>query len=135
LMAGEIPSGEGSVFHFLDIYALGFGLEAVGALFLGKSWRWIALGVVGSILFHLLGTNWPRIRPVIGPRIASTLERITSNRLYRRSIYILMILAIVASVGFRVYGHYRNHSRAYIKEPPQAVATTSQSDSPRNDSE
>ena len=105
-MAGEIPSGEGSLFHFLDIYALGFGLEACGALFLGKSWGWVALGVGGSIFFHLLGTKWPRIKPVIGPRVASTLERITSNRPYRRSIYVLMILATLASIGYRAYRHY-----------------------------
>ena len=33
VMAGETPTGDGSVFHFLDIFALGCGLEACSALF------------------------------------------------------------------------------------------------------
>ncbi len=107
-MAGEIPSGEGSVFHFLDIYALGFGLEACGALFLGKSWWWVALGVVGSIFFHLLGTKWSRIKPKIWPRLASALELISGNRLYRRSIFVLMVIAFFASIGFGLYRHYHS---------------------------
>jgi hypothetical protein len=118
-VSGEIPTGEGSVFHFLDIYALGFGLEACAALFLGKSWGWVALGVAGSILFHLLGTNWPRIKPKVQPRFASAVELISSSRIYRKSIFVLIIIAFLGSVGFGIYRRY--HSRtAFV--PPQAAS-------------
>jgi hypothetical protein len=124
LVAGEIPSGEGSVFHFLDIYALGFGLEACGALFLGKPWWWVALGVIGSIFFHLLGTKWPRIKPLIGPRFALAFERITSNRSYRRVIYSAMVIAILVSIGFRIYRHYYSYA---IQQSVSAQKTGSSS--------
>jgi len=123
LVAGEIPSGEGSVFHFLDIYALGFGLEACGALFLGKAWGWVALGVVGSIFFHLLGTNWPRIKPRIWPHFASGLERISNNRLYRRSIFALMIIAFSTSVGFAFYRRYHRPSSIQSASPTKTTVS------------
>jgi hypothetical protein len=123
-VASEIPSGEGSVFHFLDIYALGFGLEACGALFLGKSWWWVALGVLGSIFFHLLGTNWPRIKPNIWPRLASALEWISSNRLYRRSTLTLITVAFLVSVGLALYRHYHRPSLIQSAPSTQTIASS-----------
>jgi len=119
-MAGEIPSGESSVFHFLDIYALGFGLEACGALFLRKSWWWVALGVIGSIFFHLLGTKWPRIKPRVSPRFASMMERIAANRFYRVAICSLIAVSFISSVGVGTYRHY--HLSTGRSSPAQTIA-------------
>ncbi len=105
-MAGEIPSGEGSVFHFLDIFALGFGLEACAALFKGQWWQ-AAGGVFGAVAFHVAGTKWPQIKSKLSPRYASIVERIESNQLYRQIAYFLIISAMLMYVGFRVYRHYR----------------------------
>jgi hypothetical protein len=96
-MAGEIPTGEGSVFHFLDIYALGFGLEACGALFLGKSWGWVALGVVGSVFFHLLGTKWSAIKSRLWPGLGLAIERIANDRRYRIASYVLVVGYFIVS--------------------------------------
>src|ERR1035437_965276 len=74
-LAGEIPSGHGSVFHFLDIFALGFGLAAVDSLVAGRS-LWVVGGcVIAAIAIHILGTKWPLIRERLGPRLATILYR------------------------------------------------------------
>ncbi|HTU46666.1 MAG TPA: hypothetical protein VMF91_16485 [Bryobacteraceae bacterium] len=92
-MAGEVPSGETSVFHFLDIFALGCGLEACAALFQGRSLWLVAAGVIGAIAFHLLGTKWQSIRKFLRPGLSIALDRIAKDRRYR-------LIALVLVVGY-----------------------------------
>jgi hypothetical protein len=90
-MAGEIPTGEGSVFHFLDIFALGCGLEACSALWSGKpSWEVVA-GIIGAIAFHLIGTKWPTIRTSLWPSLSSRLESVGNNRRLRFAVLAVIV--------------------------------------------
>jgi hypothetical protein len=73
-LAGDIPSGHASVFHFLDIFALGCGLEALAGLHKGDPLWIIGAYVAGAVGFHLLGTKWPLIEEKLGPRIAFLLR-------------------------------------------------------------
>jgi hypothetical protein len=84
-LAGEIPEGHGSVFHFLDIFALGCGLEALAGLHKGDPLWIVAAYVIGAVAFHLLGTKWPLIRAKLGERAA---------RLIRWAVMALSILLI-----------------------------------------
>lgn len=92
-MAGEIPSGEGSVFHFLDIFALGCGLEACSALWRGEPFWQVGAGVLGAVVFHLLGTKWPVIKRRLGPDIGSFLDNLAGNRRLRMAL-------VAAIVGY-----------------------------------
>ena len=90
-MSGEIPTGHGSVFHFLDIFALGCGLEACAALFAGRSLWLVMAGVLGAVGFHLVGTQWPSIKRWLGPRLSTTLDQIGSDRRYRITALVLVV--------------------------------------------
>src|ERR1700739_3089674 len=72
-MSGEIPAGHGSVFHFLDIFALGCGLEAAAGLHKGDPLWMVGAWIGGAIAFHLVGTNWPLIHQWVGPLFSSIL--------------------------------------------------------------
>jgi hypothetical protein len=111
-MAGEIPSGEGSVFHFLDIFALGCGLEACAALFNGKSLWLVAGGVAGAVGFHLLGTKWPVIKLRLWPRLASGIEAIASNRSYRFGA-LALVVGYFAFAGLLYIHDLRSDLNAY----------------------
>jgi hypothetical protein len=92
-MGGEIPSGEGSVFHFVDIFALGFGLAAVESLVAGRS-LWLVAGCsLAAWILHLIGTKWSRIKTLFGPAVSSVLDRVGSDRRYR-------VLALVLTFGY-----------------------------------
>jgi hypothetical protein len=66
----EIPTGHGSVFHFLDIFALGCGLEALAGLHKGDP-LWVVIAwVSGAVAFHLLGTQWPQVKARLDARSA-----------------------------------------------------------------
>src|ERR1700690_414454 len=92
-MAGEIPSGEQSVFHFLDIFALGFGLEACSAA-VHRQWGLAFVCVVGSVGFHLLGTKWATIQTQLSPRLRSGIQIVTSNHRYRIVARIAAVLLV-----------------------------------------
>jgi hypothetical protein len=69
-LGDEIPTEHGSVFHFLDIFALGCGLEALAGLHKGDSLWVVAAWVGGAIAFHMLGTKWPWIKERLDARSA-----------------------------------------------------------------
>ena len=96
-MPGEVPSGEGSVFHFLDIFALGCGLEACSAFFSGKSLGLVFGAVLGAVGFHVLGTKWGQIRGRLGPRLAAVLDRIGRDPAYRAIALVLVLSYFVVS--------------------------------------
>jgi hypothetical protein len=102
-MTGEIPTGEHSVFHFLDIFALGCGLEACASFFKGES-RWKVAGEVGSaIAFHLIGTKWPRIKNKLWPTLAELLDRISKNRWVRFGTLAIVLGYFTVSGGIHFY--------------------------------
>src|SRR5277367_5814766 len=101
-MSGEIPTGEGSVFHFLDIFALGCGLEACAALFKGEYWK-VLLGVAGAIALHLIGTNWPLIKTKLAPNLASFLERVGRSKRLRIAALFLVVGYFVALLWLFLY--------------------------------
>jgi hypothetical protein len=75
-VAGEIPAGSESVFHFLDIFALGFGLLAVDSFGAGKP-AWETGGyVAAAAAIHIIGTKLPRISRILGSNIRSALNMI-----------------------------------------------------------
>lgn len=71
-MSGEIPTGSGSVFHFLDIFALGCGLEALSGLHKGDPIWQVLLWVAGAIAFHVIGTKWESIKKIVGARCVNS---------------------------------------------------------------
>jgi hypothetical protein len=99
----EIPSGHGSVFHFLDIFALGCGLEACAALFGGKPLWVVAAGVLGAVSFHLLGTKWPAIRKNLWPRVAAGIDQIGSDWSYR--LWALSVIVSYFAISGLLYVH------------------------------
>ncbi len=95
-MPSELPSGDMAVYVFLEMIALAFVFGAVDAGVSGKPWYvWAGCSVL-AVLFFLAGIKWPQIK---------RLERIGSNRLYRRVIYSVIVSALLVSVGIRVYRH------------------------------
>jgi hypothetical protein len=118
-MAGEIPSGEGSVFHFLDIFALGCGLEACAALFAGRSIWLVVAGVLGAIAFHLLGTKWPVIKTRLWPRLVLFFEWIGNSRRFRTGA-LTLVVGYFAVAGILYIERLRGDLDAYVM--PRAVS-------------
>jgi hypothetical protein len=95
-MAGDIPSGEQSVFHFLDIFALGCGLEACTAAF-RQQWGLAVVGVMGAVVFHLFGTKWAIIQSHLWPRLSARIEVIARNP---RRRFIARLVSVLSVVGY-----------------------------------
>jgi hypothetical protein len=105
-MADEAPNPEEMVPSFLHalMWACIFG--AVDAIITAKPWPVWASAFGLSLISHVVGIKWPQIKPKIGPRFASTIERVARNRRYRWVIYSVIVIASLASIGFRAYRHY-----------------------------
>lgn len=123
-MPDELPSGDKAVYIFLEMIALGFALEAVTSFMHGDIWwKWTGALALG-VLFLLAGVKWLQIKMTIGQRLASSLERIASDRLYRRTIYSVIVIAFLVSFSFRVYRHYRHGLSNAASLPIQPLAQT-----------
>ena len=106
-MADDVPSPEQMVPSLLHavMWACMFG--CVDAVIAGKPWFIWAGAFSLSLISHIVGIKWPQIKPNIGPHFASFVEGIASKVWYRRLIYAATVIAILASIGIRVYRHSR----------------------------
>jgi hypothetical protein len=100
-VSGEIPSGHGSVFHFLDIFALGCGLEALAGLHKGDPLWEVAAWVAGALGFHLLGTKWSALEKRMTPRLAAWFHSIGNDNSYR--IWALGVVVSYFAIGASLY--------------------------------
>jgi hypothetical protein len=78
-----------------------------------------------AIIFAVLGVKWRSAKAIAGPRLASIVEGVASNRLYRWPIYTAIGIAVAASVSIRVYHHYRRPSSIQSESPTKMTAATS----------
>jgi hypothetical protein len=124
----SLPPADQAMLAFFEIVAFALGWSGVDRLLAGTSLFIVIPIFTATILTSYTGFKWTRIRAAIGPRFASAVERITGNRLYRRIIYSVIIIAVLVSVSYRVYHYYRNNLTANAKEPPKGVAAATQND-------
>ncbi len=82
----------------------------------GKTLPGILLGAL-AILFAIAGVKWPAIKMTLGARFASIVERNASNPLYRRTIYAVIAVVLLVSVGAKVYNFYRIYVNVNIAAP------------------
>ncbi len=59
-----------------------------------------------AIIFAVFGVKWRYVKTIVGPRLASFIEGIASNRLSRGIVYSVIAVALLLSIGFQVYRHY-----------------------------
>jgi hypothetical protein len=122
VMADDVPTPEQMVPSLLHavMWACMFG--AVDAVIARKPWPvWVG-ALALSLTSHIVGIKWPQIKPRVGPRFASILERIASNRLYRRAIYFAIAIALLVSIGTAGYRYY--HKSATVEVPQPAPQPT-----------
>ena len=105
-MSDDAPTPEQMVPSLLHTVTWACMFGGVDAVIASKPWPVWAGAFSLSLTSHIVGIRWPQIKPIVGTRFASALERIASNRLYRRSIYTVIAVELFATTGFRVYGYY-----------------------------
>src|ERR1017187_3700701 len=126
IMADEAPTPEEMVPSFLHafMWASAFGVVEEAR----SKHLWFAGGLlIAAVTFHFVGIRWPQIKPKVGPRVASTVELIASNRLYLRAIYSGIAIALLVSIPLTVYRHYHraaDKSAAPSANSSNAVQTT-----------
>jgi hypothetical protein len=105
IMADDAPTPEEMVPSFLHAF---MWASAFGAVEEFRSNRlWSAGGLLAAaVTFHIVGIKWPQIKPKIGPRFVSILERLAGNRLYRLAIYFAIAITFLASIGTGIYRYY-----------------------------
>jgi hypothetical protein len=118
----SLPPGDKAVMAFLEIVAFALGWNGIDRLLDGKSLLTIIPILVASIAISYAGFKWPQIKAKLGPRFASPVDRIAGNRLYRRVIYAVIAIAIVASLSI---GSYRYYHKPAIVAAPSAPQPTS----------
>jgi hypothetical protein len=104
---------------------------SVERFLVGKNSAALVLAVV-AIAFAIVGVKWPVVKLKAQsqfPTIPPLVERIAGSRIYRRVIYAVIAIALLASVGSRVYHHYYQSfpvepSSARIEAEPERPATT-----------
>src|ERR1017187_4569679 len=126
IMADEAPTPEEMVPSFLHafMWASAFGVVEEAR----SKHLWFAGGLlIAAVTFHFVGIRWPQIKPKVGPRVASTVELIASNRLYLRAICSGIAIALLVSIPLTVYRHYHraaDKSAAPSANSSNAVQTT-----------
>src|ERR1700676_3900080 len=131
LMADEVPTPEEGVPSFLHalMWACIFG--AVDAIIAGKHWPMWAGALGLSLTCHIVGINWPSIKPKISPRVAAMLERVAGSRRYRWIVVGFVIVMLAASLAYCYL--YRNSNTEiatpiHQSTPPSAGASSDMAD-------
>jgi hypothetical protein len=123
LMADEVPTPEEAVPSFLHAFMWACIFGAVDAVIAERRW-YVWAGALGlSLASHIVGIYWSWIKSKTGPRFAARLEQIASNRRrYKWVIGIVIVIALLASIGIRVYRHYHTNpnimSASSTQSPP-----------------
>ena len=104
-MADDAPTPEEAVPSFLHAFMWASAFGVIEEFRAGRFWSSGGL-LVASLSFHLVGINWPKIKPRISPKLASALEDLASKRVYRWAIYAVIAIALLVSIGLGIYRHY-----------------------------
>lgn len=123
-MADEAPTPEEMVPSFLHAFMWASAFGAVEELRSGRLWSSGGL-LFAAGMFHVVGVKWPIIKPNLGPRFAAFVERIAGNRWYRRSIYAVIAIVLLVSVGLAIYRQYHRGLSNATSPPIQSPAQTS----------
>src|ERR1700680_1467248 len=83
----SLSPADNTVRAFFEIIAFALGWNGVDRLLAGISPFIVVPIFAATILASYTGFKWPQIRPKVSPHFASTVERIASNRWYRRVLY------------------------------------------------
>ena len=124
----DSTDGERVVFILCEWTAGTLVYFSIDRFLAGKTSTGILLGAL-AILFAVVGVKWPVLKLKLGTKfskVAATIEQIASNRLYRRVIYGAIVIAILATVGVRVYDRYHGSLRVeaptIVQPPPSPPA-------------
>jgi hypothetical protein len=104
---------------------------AVDTVIAGKHWPVWAGALALSLISLIVEKNWQQIKPTLCPRIASTVERIANRRVYRRVIYVVIVIALLTSVGIHIHHDYFGN----VTQPPEVVVTPKQNHPPESPAE
>jgi hypothetical protein len=85
-----------------------------------------------AILFAIAGVKWPALKLKLGTKFSSltaSVEQVASKRQYRRVIYSAIVVALLVSIGIRVY-HYYHRQAAEVPAQPSSSPPLPQSQQP-----
>jgi hypothetical protein len=101
---GPLPeSSDGAVRSFLEFIALGFGLEAIAALFRGESLLRVGGGLVAGAIVSIAGFKWANIRIAMGSRFGSTTAQVATDfRWWIVSLFVFLLFVAGPSVAREV---------------------------------
>ncbi|HVB33673.1 MAG TPA: hypothetical protein VNJ52_04765 [Patescibacteria group bacterium] len=95
-MAGEIPSGDGAVFAYLEMIAAAFTFAGVGALVSGKSWSTWVPALLIAAFFFVAGIKFTKIKA----KFAAVDWNLWNKRISRAMLAALVVaLATVVPMG------------------------------------
>jgi hypothetical protein len=94
LMSDGPPTEDRAVSTILDYIALACIFGFVEAVMSGRPWAGGG-ALAAALIFHIVGIKWLKIKPKIGPRFTSWLDRIAHNSSYRRAVVGLLLGSVV----------------------------------------
>src|SRR5439155_19378035 len=95
LMQDEsLSPSDKAIVAFFEIIAFALGWAGVDRLLAGTSLLIVISIFAATILTSYTGFKWPHIKQRVGPRVASTVDRIARSRLYRWFVARLMVIAL-----------------------------------------
>jgi len=80
---------------FIEMIALGFVLASIEAFVNGRPWFISLICLVCGLICFLAGIKWPKIKLLVGARVASSVDRIAHDSRYRSGL-ILLLMGCVA---------------------------------------